>query len=292
MKPVISPNELAAAIGVSESTIKRWVDNGDIVATRTSGGHRRIAIAEVLRFTRQTQTRILRPELLGLPAEAALPADRRASPGAAEQFHRHLTDGDALKARGLLVSLYLTGQSPAWICDEPVRMAMQRIGRQWKESGEAGIFLEHRASDICLQAILRLRSLFEPPQEGPAIVGGAGPGDLHLLPSLCAATVLESAGYRAVNLGPDTPVESFISAVEAHGPALVWVSFSHVADSDAMSDQVAALASRLATKNIKLIIGGDAVGLVRREAPDIRVGQSFTELVQIANEIVPPPKGE
>ena len=42
MKPLLSPKELADAIGVSESSIKRWVDNGEIQATKTSGGHRRI----------------------------------------------------------------------------------------------------------------------------------------------------------------------------------------------------------------------------------------------------------
>ena len=33
MKPVLSPRELAEAIGVSESSIKRWIDDGVIQAS-------------------------------------------------------------------------------------------------------------------------------------------------------------------------------------------------------------------------------------------------------------------
>jgi len=37
----LSPRELAEALGVSESSLKRWVDAGKIAASRTEGGHRR-----------------------------------------------------------------------------------------------------------------------------------------------------------------------------------------------------------------------------------------------------------
>ena len=53
MKSVLSPKELAAAIGVSESTLKRWADDGLIVFSRTAGGHRRIRLAEAIRFIRE-----------------------------------------------------------------------------------------------------------------------------------------------------------------------------------------------------------------------------------------------
>lgn len=53
MKPLLSPRELAQAIGVSESSIKRWIDDGLIGATKTAGGHRRIAGSEAIRFVRE-----------------------------------------------------------------------------------------------------------------------------------------------------------------------------------------------------------------------------------------------
>ena len=48
----LASGPLVDALGVSESSVKRWVDGGDLVAQRTAGGHRRIARGEALRFAR------------------------------------------------------------------------------------------------------------------------------------------------------------------------------------------------------------------------------------------------
>jgi MerR family transcriptional regulator, light-induced transcriptional regulator len=53
----LSPKALAAAIGVSESSLKRWADEGRLAAERTAGGHRRIAVAEAVRFVRRRGSR-------------------------------------------------------------------------------------------------------------------------------------------------------------------------------------------------------------------------------------------
>src|SRR5690242_3719305 len=60
----LSPRDLADALGVSESSLKRWVDAGKLAAFRTEGGHRRIAVSEALRFIRETGAPVARPELL------------------------------------------------------------------------------------------------------------------------------------------------------------------------------------------------------------------------------------
>ncbi|MDX1683088.1 MAG: excisionase family DNA-binding protein, partial [Phycisphaeraceae bacterium] len=65
-KSTLSPKEMALTIGVSESSVKRWVDEGQIEATRTSGGHRRISVPEAVRFVREEDYPLLRPDLLGL----------------------------------------------------------------------------------------------------------------------------------------------------------------------------------------------------------------------------------
>ena len=39
-----SPKEIAKALGVSQASIKRWVDRGLIEAEKTAGGHRRISV--------------------------------------------------------------------------------------------------------------------------------------------------------------------------------------------------------------------------------------------------------
>jgi PAS domain S-box-containing protein/excisionase family DNA binding protein len=68
MEPVdrFSPRNVADALGVGESTVKRWIDAGRMEADRTIGGHRRVALDEVLRFVRAEEMDVVHPETLGL----------------------------------------------------------------------------------------------------------------------------------------------------------------------------------------------------------------------------------
>lgn len=213
---LLSPKDLAEALGVSESSLKRWVDAGKISAMRTEGGHRRISISEAVRFIRETHAEIAHPEMLDLPEIAR---------AGAESLLHHLQHGDVLGARGWLLGRYLGGTSVEELCDGPVREAMHALGELWRHD-EAGIFIEHRGTDICLQALAQLRNAFSPPSDAPVALGATPEDDPYLLPSFMAAIVMASCGMRAVNLGPDTPVTAMAAAAAEHQPRLVWISAS------------------------------------------------------------------
>jgi MerR family transcriptional regulator, light-induced transcriptional regulator len=226
-EPVLSPRVLAEAIGVSESSLKRWADEGRLAVERTSGGHRRIRRAEAVRFLREAGLRPVRPELLALPGDAGGAVRGGVNRSAvAGLLVAALREDRAEEARSLLVGAYLDGASLPWLCDDAIRPAMEEVGRLW-ESGPSGILLEHRATETCGRVIAELRLLLPAAvPEAPAAVGGAFGGDLYRLPSAMAAAVLAEAGYRVHDLGPFTPVEATIAAIERYRPTLVWQSFS------------------------------------------------------------------
>jgi excisionase family DNA binding protein len=93
MNEQVSPKQLARAIQVSESSVKRWCDQGVISTVRTAGGHRRIPVADVLRFLRDNRYDVVRPELLGLPATVGRSA--RVRDRAVEQLREALLGGFA-----------------------------------------------------------------------------------------------------------------------------------------------------------------------------------------------------
>ena len=280
MKDVLSPKEFAQAIGVSESSIKRWVDSGTIPASKTAGGHRRIARSEAVRFLRETKTPLLHPDILGLQDVSALGGDLPIGEDLGDTLFDFLQGGKAEHARGLIQSLYLNGRSIAQIIDGPVQTAMARLGELWFEGQETvGVFEEHRATDIAIQALTRLRLLIPSREGSPVAVGGAPSGDPYLLPSLAAAAVLESRALNAVNLGPETPLESLQLAAESMDASLVWLSVTSIEDRKKLQGQLVELVERIGDKGLPLVIGGqkaDQLGLP--DVPHLHVGTTMGEL--------------
>jgi methanogenic corrinoid protein MtbC1 len=294
MEKLLTTKDLAAAIGASESSMRRWTDSGAIRTSRTVGGHRRITLSEAIRFIRETRATLVRPDVLGLGAVVT-------SAGADDQDESHTTDlfnalndGDAARCRGLVLGMYLGGRSLAGIFDGPLGRAIQRVGELWQH-GPAGILVEHRASDICLQVVSELRRLIPPLPEGeaPVAIGGAPQGDPYVLPSMMVAAVLAGEGYREVNFGPHTPVELLADAAESRGAKLVWLSVSVSIDPAAagLRREIEALTARLRERDAHLVLGGRHVAAhaPQRAAPNVHVLQTLAELTAFARGVRPAP---
>lgn len=286
MKHLLSPRELATAIGVSESTLKRWTDDGLINATRTAGGHRRIPLAEAIRFVRATRTRVVNPTILQLGDLPGLEATANGNGmDRVEQVHRALEEGAEMPLRGLVTSFFLDGMPMSELCDGLLTPAMHRIGELWR-SRKDGVFVEHRATDLCIHLLNHLRSLIEVPEDAPVAVGGGPSGDPYLLASLMAATCLADAGIRAVNLGADTPAEAFEHALDAHDARLAWLSLSAPVAAPLMQE-ILDLARRLERRDAFLVLGGRSAGRPDlAQGGNIHVGRDMGELVAFARGLL------
>jgi excisionase family DNA binding protein len=289
-KRLLSPRQLATAIGVSESSLKRWIDDGLLSAARTAGKHRRIPLAEAIRFIRSQRAPLVRPDALGLPDLDAMVNELTSSDELGGRLFDLLDDGRSREARGLILSMYIGGMTVAEIADGPLRQAITRIGELWNHA-QAGIFIEHRATDICLQAVNRVRMLIEPPADGPAAVGGAPSGDPYLLPSMLAACVLEEHGYIASNLGPNTPAETLVHAAHHSNARLCWLSVSTPRDPLELSSFIDTLANRLRDVGATLVVGGHALDLATPpDSGNVRIGDSMVALAAAAVELNKPLK--
>lgn len=252
----LSPKDLALVIGVSESSLKRWVDEGRLIATRTAGGHRRIALHEAIRFIRETNAVLSRPELLGIADLSGVPLTSISDGSGEHALLRALESGHAEQARGLMLAQYLTARSFATVCDGPIAFAMHRLGELWRHS-ETGIMVEHRATEIVLDTIHQIRSTLPPaPDNAPTAVGCAVAGDPYIMPALMASTVLVECGYREVNLGPNTPPDSLMQAVRQHNPKLVWIACSTTESPEAVRKQVDRIAAQVLPTGASLVLGG------------------------------------
>ncbi len=288
MITTLSPKELAEAIGASESSLKRWVDSGKLTASRTAGGHRRIALTEAIRFIRAAELHVVRPDRLGLPqaphVDAADPTD------SAERLFVALNAGDAPTAEAMLLNAFLDGQTVVSIFDGAVRLAMERLGELWQHR-EDGIFIEHRATDIMVHILNRLRSLLAAPGlDATPAVGGALSGDPYIMPTLMASLALTDAGWRAVNIGPNSPTATLVQAATHYHARLIWVSISSESPARRQHDDLHQLVARLPDRDMMVAVGGRfADRSVTTLSDRIVTVQSMAELVGFARGLISNP---
>ena len=281
MKTSLSPKELAQAIGVSESSLKRWVDEGVIAANRTSGGHRRIPRNAALAFVRQRGYPLLRPDLLGLEDLGGVPG----GDGARTGLHAALLEGRGGEALRLVLQRFVAGESVAALIDNDMAPAMRAIGDLWQHD-EAGIFIEHRAVDICTQILDRLRALLPGPASGaPLAVGGGPEDDPYTLPSLMAATVLAAEGWRVMNLGAHAPAGVLARAAADNRARLVWLALSVMDGPGGVVRHTEEVLGALhaAGAEAVLVVGGPACRATGIQPPaPARLAESMPELAGLA----------
>lgn len=252
MVRTLSTSEFAKALGVSDSSVRRLADAGELEIHRTRGGHRRIPVSEAVRYIRDSRSPVLKPELLGLE-QAPQEIDTES---AAARMLQVLEEGHASAVIGLMQWLYASGMSIAELCDGPIASAMHRIGDRWPHDKRA-IFIEHRATILCCRALNQLRlSIAEPDEDAPKAIGAAMSGDIYLMPTLIASLVLYEAGFNEINLGPNTPLDVLTDSVIDESPDLVWLSVAEPLRSKSQLAEVIKLAEVAKQYKTAFIIGG------------------------------------
>lgn len=286
----VSTYQVAEALGVSVTTVKRWVDDGILPADVTPGGHRKLRVADVRRLAREgdfPQSDLSRLEIA--------PVARRAprSEVLRDRLIAALQVGDSATVRGVLVGGYRdAGLSIETIADEIVSPAMQAVGHGW-EAGELDVYHEHRGTQLCQAALFELKSQLEThaDKDRPVAIGGAPEFDHYTLPSLLAQMALLDSGWNAIDIGPNTPMKSFEKALEEFRPRLVWISVSFLADDERFVREYKRLYRIAAERGIAVAVGGQALSqTVRQQIPYTTHGDGLTQLVAFARTLHPRPK--
>ena len=303
MRQNLSPKQLARAIGVSESSLKRWADDGRLNVTRTVGGHRRIDVREAIRFARREGLAIVQPGELGLYELQPLGERRMEIDEVGDHLRDLLARGDALGARSLLMGLFMEGRGVAWLCDGPIRRAMEGLREAAGAHGSVDGVVQRRAWGVCRYTLVQIRLMIASPPnldgndtyeapEGaageaevdepatlgkPMAVGGAAGSGADGLPSLMAACVLAEAGFDDIDLGPDLPIDTLTRAAERYHPRVAWLAFD--GDMPAFTaSKLEKLAAAVRERGAALVLTGPGVPAAADNAPGLRVCRTMAEL--------------
>lgn len=285
----LSTPKAAAALGVSVSTVKRWVDEGVLPAHRTAGGHRKLLRAEVLALARQGD--LPRADLSALSSFSAkgLAVDLAA---AAADLGNALIDGHGAEVSAIIRRVYGTGVTVEALADHVIARALATVGHGW-EAGKIDVWQEHRGTQLCAAALYDLKNDLETRAEKnrPVAVGAAPDSDPYLLPTLLAQYVLLDTGWEAVNLGPNTPLTSLQEALQVLRPRLLWLSVSFLEDETAFLDAYKSLYRVAERQGVAVAIGGQGLKEpLRSSIPYTTYGDGLEHLAAFARTLHPRPR--
>ncbi len=263
-----SPKQIASSLNVSESSVKRWCDQGAIPTIRTVGGHRRITLNGLREFLRMSNRTLADPKALGIDeAELSVvggpPARRVPVRGAGteptqQEFRAALGEGDEDRCMEILGQRIALGWSRAEAAEDLITDAMRGLGDAW-DCGELSIYQERRGCTICARLIYNLREGLEPLADDARVAIGAAPEtDPYQLPTAMVELALRENGWNAINLGNDLPLDSLIQAAADYQPQLVWLSVTSIGDPSRFIREQNKLADSLG-EDVSLIVGGRAL---------------------------------
>jgi excisionase family DNA binding protein len=284
MRDLLTPKQVARAIGVSEASLKRWCDKGTVHAIRTAGGHRRLPINGVMQFLRRTGYPLVRPEMLGLPSTTG--HGQETIERARSHMRPALEAGDEQQVTRLVFDLYLAGHGACDICDQVIAPAFHDIGARWQH-GDVEVYEERRGCEVCMRTLYQLRRMLPSvPDSAPNAVGATLEGDPYTIPTLMAEIALREAGWRADSYGIGHPFSTLLAAIRSVRPRLFWLSVSTIAT---MSDFRAGYATLYETAvecGVPVVVGGRALTEeIRRAIQYSSYGDTLRHLVSCARTL-------
>ena len=250
----ITLTEAARRLDVHYMTAYRYVRTGRLPATKV-GGEWRVAPDDLRAIT--------------APASATSAADHPAAGSGrrvdhAGRLERRLLAGDENGAWAIIETALANGTDPRDIHLDLLGPALSRIGEGWA-GGRVSVAEEHRASVVTQRIIGRMGPRFtRPGRRRGTVVIGAPQGDHHSLPSAMAADLLRSEGLEVIDLGANTPPETFVE-VATTTDGLVAVGIC--ATSSGNDESIVATVELLhAATTRPVILGGGAIDL---DSPDL-----------------------
>jgi excisionase family DNA binding protein len=203
-----------------------------------------------------------------------------------DRLDSRLLAGDDAGAWAIVEDALVSAADPTDVYVDVIGPVLRRIGDRWAR-GSVSVAEEHRATAAARRVIGRVGPRFSHRgrSRGPVVLGCA-PGDRHELPLVMLADVLEGAGFDVVDLGADTPTESFVET--AHRTRCRAIGISASTDAAAAAAQRTIRLLHREFPNRPILTGGPAVPTAAAAsalgadgwAPDARAAvTTFTDLI-------------
>jgi excisionase family DNA binding protein len=262
-KTILSTVDVARLFNVTETTVKRWADEGTLKCQKTPGGHRKFPVRNVIDFAEKNNFEptgaLTMPDHDGLGSAIQVAILRRDFPALVRAFIEKALSPDRSDLHTFFSFLY-EHRIQLWeIYDLVLRPGMAEIGERWMK-GEIGISQEHRASYETLDALARLQAgiLIKPQTEESVLFACLG-DELHEIGLRCASYLFEAEGWTTHYVGARTPPPDIVTALGELKPSVVALSITNASDPAQLRQDITGVALAARSRNIRLILGGTGI---------------------------------
>ena len=185
--------------------------------------------------------------------------DSRRTTNYVVELERCFTAGDSSGAWEVLKRAIDSGADVERVYLEILSPTLADIGARWA-AGEIDVSVEHQASAITARLIGQLspRCFKRGRRRGQILIGGST-GERHVLALAMLGDLLRLQGWEVLDLGGDTPAESFVYAA-GKMPDLVAVGVSVTSEESEASATATVAALRAAIgPNVPVVLGGGGI---------------------------------
>lgn len=150
-----------------------------------------------------------------------------------------------------------SGAEPLKIINEGLIGGMNIVGPKFKaeEMFVPEVMMAAKAMSIGMELVKPLISDADIPSAGTVVVGTVA-GDLHDIGKNLVVMILESGGFKVIDLGVNVSPEGFVQAVKEHNPHIVGMSALLTTTMMAMKETIEALKAAGLRDKAKILVGG------------------------------------
>lgn len=207
-----------------------------------------------------------------------------------EEMRQAIISGKAQVVKELTGKALLEGVRPADVFPEVIVPAMNEVGRRMRdcEFFIPEVLIAARASRAATEILRPLLVDDEATCSVGTVVCCTVKGDLHDIGKNIVAMMLESAGFRIVDLGVDVPPDKIVAAVREQKAELLAMSALLTTTMVNMKTSIKALADAGLRDKVKIMVGGAPVtnGWASSIGAD-GYGKDAPAAVDLARNLVP-----
>lgn len=204
------------------------------------------------------------------------------------ELAQHVIDGHADEVVRLTRDALDERRSPVDILEQGLIAGMQVIGVRFRDNVVfmPEVLVAARAMKAGLAHLEPILSACGIEPLGTVVIGTVK-GDIHDIGKNLVGTMLRGAGFKVVDLGVNTPLTRFLSAVEEHQPQLVGMSALLTTTMGQMKANIEAFRAAGLFATLRVMVGGAPVSEDWARAIGAHgYGKDATAAVAVARDLI------